>query len=127
MSNTLSNTKHELIYVAAPYAHPDAKIVQSRMTSLYSVMNIFSQRGLHVITPLFMHEIVIRHAMKDDYAYWEQYCLNMLKRCDAMYVILLDGWAASRGVAEEIEFCVKHAIPVTYYRENGDIVDWSTC
>ena len=84
------------------------------MEILYSVMNGYISRGEHVITPLFMHEVVIRHTMKDDYEYWEPYCLNLLKRCDKMVVVKLDGWERSRGVAEEIKFCTANDIPVEY-------------
>ena len=57
----------ELIYIAAPYAHPDASVVQARMEEIYITMGMFIQAGKHVITPLAMHEVVIRHDMEDDY------------------------------------------------------------
>jgi len=104
-----------MIYIAAPYSHPDKDVVHSRMEMIYHVMGQLTKDGHHVVTPLFMHEIVKRNSgMPEDYVFWENYCLNMLKRCDKMIVLRLAGWDTSRGVAEEIKFCGKMNIPVEY-------------
>lgn len=72
------------------------------------------KKGEHIITPLFMHELCVRYPIEGDYMFWEKFCLNLLKRCDIMYVLMLDGWKESRGVSEEIKFCEANDIPVRY-------------
>jgi hypothetical protein len=94
-----------MIYLASPYNHRDKAVIQARMEQIYAVIGKYTKEGTHVITPLFMHEVVIRHDIAGDYMFWEAYCLNLLKRCDKMIVLCLYGWDTSRGVTAEIEFC----------------------
>lgn len=103
-----------MIYLAAPYNHPDKAVIQERMEKIYDTIHNHIKDGTHIITPLFMHEICLRHEIAGDYLFWEKFCLNLLKRCDKMYVLCLDGWDKSRGVLAEIEFCDKNSIPVHY-------------
>ncbi len=103
-----------MIYLAAPYNDYDKAVIQDRMEKIYSVIARYTKEGTHVITPLFMHEVVTRHEIAGDYVFWEKYCLNLLWRCDKMLVLRLEGWDTSRGVLGEIEFCEKHNILVEY-------------
>ena len=61
-----------------------------------------------------LDEIVIRHELDGTYEYWENYCLDMLKRCDEMIVICLPGWTESNGVKGEMEFCKRTGKRVTF-------------
>lgn len=103
-----------MIYLAAPYNDSDPSIVQARMEIIYRVMGEFMKEGRHVVTPLFMHEIVIRHELDGTYEYWEKYCLDMLKRCDEMIVLCLPNWTESNGVKGEMEFCKRTGKRVTF-------------
>lgn len=105
-----------MIYLAAPYSHPDKEIVQARMESIYRVMSTYMKKGEHILTPLFMHEVVLRHNLPDDFVYWGKYCLDLLKRCDKMVVLTLPGWEFSNGVHKEIAFCNENNIPVEYIK-----------
>lgn len=100
-----------LIYVAAPYYDVDKEVIQRRMETVYSFIGTRFKEGEHPITPLFMHEVVLRHDLPGDYLFWEHYCLNILKRCNKMVVLKMDGWDRSRGVAGEIAFCESNNIP----------------
>jgi hypothetical protein len=109
-----------MIYLAAPYSHYDKDIVQSRMEKIYAVLAHYMRKGEHILTPLAMHEVVTRHEdIPDDFNYWGDYCLDVLKRCDRMIVLMLPGWDSSRGVAQEIDFCFKNDIPVIYLSEEA--------
>ncbi len=109
----------ELTYIAAPYSHEDPEVVKQRMEIIYGVMAFFSkEKNMHVTTPLFMHELVERRPMPSDFEFWQTYCLNLLKRCDRMVVLKIDGWEKSSGVAGEIEFCKMNNIPVDYWDIN---------
>jgi hypothetical protein len=102
----------KLIYVASPYGHTDKEVVQHRMEEVYGYMAFAMERGDHCITPLFMHEIVLRHEMPDDFDFWQAYCFNLLARCDEMHILCLKGWTESVGVTAEIEFCRANNIPI---------------
>jgi hypothetical protein len=103
-----------MIYLASPYNDWSKVVIQDRMEKIYSVIGRYTKEGIHVTTPLFMHEVVTRHDIAGDYAFWERYCLNLLNRCDKMFVLRLKGWDTSRGVTAEIAFCAEHNIPVEY-------------
>ena len=103
-----------MIYIAAPYYNSDKAIIQDRMKKIYSVIGYYIKQGIHVTTPLFMHEIATRFDIPGDYLFWEKYCLDLLWRCDTMIVLRLDGWDVSRGVTGEIAFCNEHNIPIEY-------------
>lgn len=109
-----------LIYIASPYYSPDSGITQRRMEKIYEIMGEYIKRGEHVISPLSMHEVVIRHNLDGTYAYWGKYCLNILNRCDKMVVLCMDGWKESKGLADEIRFCTENNIPIEYL-ENIDM------
>lgn len=108
-----------MIYLAAPYSHPDKDIVQTRMEKIYAVMAQYMSKGEHIFTPLFMHEVVLRHDLPDDFEYWGNYCLDHLKRCDKMIVFQLPGWEYSKGVSHEILFATKNNIEIEYLSEEA--------
>lgn len=108
-----------MIYLAAPYSDPDPEVIQDRMEKIYSVMGEFMKEGRHVVSPLFMHEIAVRHNLDNTYEYWEKYCLDMLKRCDEMIVLCLPGWTESRGVAGEMLHCKNSGRKVTFMEYKG--------
>jgi len=106
-----------MIYLAAPYYHKNSDITQERMEKVYAVASELMLRGRHVTTPLFMHEVVDRFELPGDFEYWKAYCFDILKRCDEMHILCLPGWAESRGIKAEIEFCREHNIPIVNVEE----------
>lgn len=101
-------------YLAAPYGHPDKKVTQARMEAVYAMAAKLMIEGEHVTTPLFMHEVVTRHSLPGDFQFWREYCHDMLKCCDEMIILCLNGWEESEGVNDEIKFCIIHNIPCRY-------------
>ena len=89
-------------------------VIHDRMEKIYKIIGDYIKNDVHIITPLFMHEVVIRHEMPGHYRFWEKYCLNLLKLCDKMIVLRLEGWESSRGIAAEIEFCHNNGIPIEF-------------
>lgn len=114
-----------LIYIAAPYYDPNSSVTLKRMERIYGMMHHYIVNDKHPITPLSMHEIVARYDLNGTYEFWDRYCLNILKRCDEMHVLCLEGWDKSRGVAAEIQFCKDNNIPIRYisYYQITEITD----
>lgn len=108
-----------LIYISAPYTHPDIDIVANRMfrVTKYSAWSL--KNGSHVICPLTMgHRFCDFYNQPKDQAFWIDWCLNLLKRCDEMHVLCLPGgWERSDGVQKEIAFAKEHNIPIKYIEE----------
>lgn len=101
-------------YLAAPYSDPDPKVVQERMEQVYYYLSRFIIAGENIVTPLAMHEVATRFDMDGAYSFWSTYCLDLLKRCDSMVVLKLEGWDLSRGLESEIDFCKENHIPISY-------------
>jgi len=106
-----------MIYLAAPYNDPCPVVIQQRMEKVYRTMADYMKHGEHVISPLFMHEVAIRHNLPQDYQYWEKYCINILSQLDEhdkLVVLMLDGWDKSTGVASEIKFAKWRGMIIEY-------------
>lgn len=103
-----------MIYLAAPYSHPDPVVKQQRIDMFYEYDAKLSQVGLFVVSPLYKVETAKRHDMPSDWEYWKEYCLTLLGKCDKMVVLKFDGWDSSPGVTAEIEFCNQHLIPIVF-------------
>lgn len=104
-----------MIYIAAPYGDPHKPIIEYRIHKVEEYLAYLMFKGEHAISPLLMHHVLNKgFIIPDDFKFWGNYCLSLLKRCDKMIVLKLDGWVGSRGVGEEILFCNANDIPVEF-------------
>ena len=109
-----------MIYLAAPYGATDPEMVEQRMREVERVLAHLNFHGQVSYSPLLIH-----HCLKSGYPlpstmeFWRTLCFSLLSKCDEMVVLCLDGWESSIGIREEIEYCAKANIPVTY-RESTD-------
>lgn len=105
-----------MIYVAAPYTHPDTDVVKQRMMTFAKVMSDLISQGEHPVSPLMNHFLVdyVETNFPLTWDYWRAYSLALLKNCTEMHVITMDGWDQSTGVKHEIELAEKMLIPITY-------------
>lgn len=104
-----------LIYVAAPYSHPDPKVVEARMNAFADYMAKIIADGEHPVSPLMNHFLGDRaDTFPLTWEYWEEYSRKLLSRCDRIDVLKIDGWDTSTGVLAEIELAVSLGIKVRY-------------
>lgn len=52
---------------------------------------------------------------------WKQHDLNILSRCNKLYVMLLDGWKESIGVKGEVKYALKNNIPIEFVNVEGTV------
>ena len=105
-----------MIYLCTPYTHerPEVMAIRKKVVTLLELEML--DCGLVPYNPI--------RCMTDDYIVKRlpagfdvyQYDLNILRRCQAMVVVMIDGWRESKGVNLEVRFANDHDIPVTYYR-----------
>lgn len=107
-----------MIYVAAPYSDPDPAVKAERMRQFYEFDAMLCREGHFTVSPLYKVETAKHGKIPDDWAYWQSYSENMLKRCDMMILLALDGWQDSVGVQGELEFCYEHGIQVVVVAPN---------
>lgn len=105
-----------MIYLATPYSHPDKFIEIDRFEKVTKVAAKLLQEGHHIISPI-THGVplcMVNTNLPSHFQFWEDYCIDLLSRCEEMRILQLSGWERSRGVKAEIEFCNKHSIPISY-------------
>lgn len=52
---------------------------------------------------------------------WGKHCRCLIERSDEVWILELEGWDTSVGVAGEIEHAQKHGVPVVYLKCNAEL------
>lgn len=105
----------KLIYLACPYCHDDPKVEEQRVEkATYEAARLMAG-GFNVFSPLTHSHHVTQHLPPEyahDHDFWLSRDLQIIDKCDAVYVLCLDGWTESKGVAVEIKYAEDNGIPV---------------
>jgi hypothetical protein len=112
-----------LSYLAAPYSHPDKKVVEKRMETLCKVDALLMKKGTFTVSPLLKHYIVHHADLPTDWNFWQNYSYALMCAVDQMIVVMIEGWAESVGVQAEIEMAKRFDIPIIYVNEAGEEVE----
>jgi len=112
-----------MIYLASPYSHPDSNIRQQRYMAAERATAKLLQKGEMIYSPIVhCHWLAHRYEMPTDYNFWANYNHHMLALAESIYVLILDGWRESKGVAGEIEFAKIASIPVFLYAPHTESI-----
>lgn len=102
-------------YLAGPYRSIHSHIMERRYNQLTFVAAQLMLRGETIFSPItHCHYLAKEHASFEGPEFWLTQDLAILRRCDKMYVLQLDGWKQSNGLRDEIAFATEHNIPVEY-------------
>lgn len=93
----------QIAYLAAPYSHENFKIKQLRHEIVNQVAHDLIQTGVYVYSPLTHNVPLAQLGIYGDWRTWSVFDHEMLRRCDRLIVLRLDGWQHSLGVKAEIE------------------------
>ena len=105
----------DLIYLASPYSHTDRAVVEARFDAVCVEAAILMAAGHHIFSPIaHTHPIAMRGELPTDWTFWQQYDTAMIRACSALWVLMLDGWDTSKGVAAEMAIATELGIPVIY-------------
>jgi len=104
-----------LIYLASPYSHPDPLVREQRFKDACVKAGNLMRAGYIVISPIaHSHNIASLCQFDKQWQFWSKQDLEILSRCDEMFVLRLDGWQKSEGIKAEIEFAYDMGIPIRY-------------
>lgn len=116
-----------MIYLAAPYAHLDARVRAHRAyrATLYAGALLSSRQP--VFSPLTQgHQIHLRSGLvkrmtHDD---WLHVDMRILARCDEVHVLMLEGWEQSKGVEKEVALAERIGLPIKYISNENFLSVW---
>jgi hypothetical protein len=111
----------EFIYLACPYTHPEKDEMEYRMNMATALAAELMLDGKNVFSPLTHSHYLCEYMPEEyqtDFDFWISRDLEIVDKCDTMYVLKLDGWENSRGVAAEIDHAMKNSIPIKYVTIN---------
>jgi hypothetical protein len=106
----------ELVYLAAPYSHPDPDIREARFQAVNRHAAAMMAAGVFVFSPIsHTHPIAEAGALPLGWDFWEAYDRAMISRCSRVAVLTLDGWRESVGVTAEIRIAGELGLDVEFH------------
>jgi len=102
-----------LIYLASPYNSPDPEIRERRYKAAVRAACTVLHMGLSVFSPIVHnHPLILHRDLGRGWKLWQPQNENILIRCDQLWVLTLDGWDKSVGVAGEIAIARRQRIKI---------------
>lgn len=100
-----------MIYLAIPYSG-----IEELSFKISCMVTAFLMKtGKTVYSPIVHgHILATKYDLPADWEFWLKHDLDILCRCDELYVVTLDGWDESFGVSAEIEEALSMGMPVTF-------------
>src|SRR5271157_2943825 len=111
-----------LIYLGSPYSHDDPAVVEKRFQAVCRYAASLMRIGVKVFSPIAHTHPIAQYDLPKGWDFWQQYDEAFLERCDAMIVLMLDGYRESKGLRGETEYMRKHGKPIEWHTEDGRCV-----
>lgn len=112
-----------MIYLASPYAHEDSLVMKTRFLLAEQVTAHFLKNKVWVYSPIVHnHQIGLNYNLEFEHSDWMAFDLDMLRRCESLYVLAIPGWKESRGVGIEIDIATRLSMHIDYVNEEGKLV-----
>lgn len=102
-----------MIYLASPFTHKSDDVMEARARAAmdYTARNIMA--GTMIYSPV-AHSYMMSGDYDIPWETWMRHCCLMLAKCAELWVLKLDGWQESEGIAVEIELAEKIGLPIKY-------------
>lgn len=114
------------IYLASPYSHPDPQVMENRFITICIVAGVLMSKGYTVFSPIAHSHPIAQHLCNPlNHGFWLEQDLQFLQNwADEMWVCMMDGWDASKGIQIEAQEAISNNINIKYFRvEDADGID----
>ena len=92
-------------YLASPYSSDNPDTRERRLDAAFDALAFLIKHKFWAYSPIVhCHEIAIRNGLPSSYHFWQQYNHAMMLSSKSLFVLTIDGWDESLGVADEIAF-----------------------
>jgi hypothetical protein len=116
-----------LIYLASPYSSPTIAIQQQRYELICQIAGELILQGHVVFSPVVHGHGIAEHGnVATDWTTWGRLDLELLRRCDEVWVAMISGWDNSIGVEEEVIIAIDLGKPVGYLNPTSLKVNYPT-
>lgn len=106
-----------MIYLASPYSHEDPAVREHRFRVVCRVAARLMRHGHLIFSPIaHSHCIAEAGGLPTGWTFWEEYDRRMMRACDEVWVVMMEGWDRSQGVKAEIEYMKAAGKTVEYIR-----------
>ena len=114
-----------MIYLASPYSHADEAVRHQRYKAACQAAALLMAEGYRVFSPIaHSHPIEQTGLFHGSHEWWLAFDFELMRRCDEVYVLAIEGWQESRGVMAEIDEACECDIPVRIFNlQNGHLVE----
>lgn len=104
------------IYFASPYSDPDISVRLDREEEATEMAAKLTELGLNLFCPITQSERLKDFIEGGDlpHARWMEIDFEFLRRSRALIVYKMAGWEESKGVQDELQFAVRHKLPILY-------------
>ena len=109
----------KVAYLSVPYSSDNEQVREYRFRAVNKAVAKLFLENKFVFSPIsHSHPIAEQEKMPTDFKFWGQYNYVMIRKCDELYVLMLDGWKESIGVQQEIQIAETLGKPIQYIAEN---------
>lgn len=122
-------TGYGIVYLASPYTHKDFEVRQKRyQQALEATTEITENFDLNIFSPIVhSHPIGIeldksQKGLSTDRDFWLNKCLAYVEKCDELWVLMIDGYKESYGVAVEVRYALHLDKRVFFYNPEDGVV-----
>jgi hypothetical protein len=110
-----------MIYLASPYSDPIPAVRCERARMATNCAKYYLQQGVPLFSPIaYGHPLSIGTTMPTDAASWERLNIPMVAAAWRVWVLMIDGWDRSVGVAAEIEQARQKGTPLVCVMPEGE-------
>jgi hypothetical protein len=109
-----------MLYLASPYSSPDPAVRQARYEANRTMVAHLACKGYIVYSPIVhFHPVAVAHQLPTEFAFWQAQNRGMIDHADSLYVLQLEGWNSSIGVASELQYAAELGLPCIFIKECG--------
>lgn len=102
------------VYLASPYLHDSQFVMRQRYAgALKACSELLSEGFLTLSVIVHCHPIAVRFDLPRDFRFWRDFNASLLEGwAEAVYVLHLDGWMESDGIADDIKIAIESGKPI---------------
>lgn len=110
-----------MTYLASPYSSYNVLLRNRRARASARVAAILFDRGEFAVPAIALGKSFNEYTKEqaEDWNTWSEYDKELIRCCDSVTVICMDGWKESIGVQAEIAFAKFIGKPVRFVDERG--------